>query len=112
MLQFQGNVTRRRHAPADPEITVTQIVHMLQFALPVVIAIATLEALVLAVVMRKSYNWRAYFASLADALGRQYVVLTFFSASLAAPAIDLAWSHRLFTVPLDTTVAVVASASR
>jgi len=83
-----------------------QLVQMLQFALPVVIAIATLEGFVLAVVMRRSYNWRAYFASLADALGRQYIILTFLSLSLAAPAIGFAWSHRLFTVPLDTVVAV------
>jgi hypothetical protein len=55
---------------------------ILAFALPVVIVIATLEGLVLALAMRRSYNWRAYFASLADALGRQYVVLTFFSLSL------------------------------
>ena len=48
----------------------TQLVHMLEFALPVVIAIATLEALFLALVMRRNYNWRAFFASLADALGR------------------------------------------
>jgi sterol desaturase/sphingolipid hydroxylase (fatty acid hydroxylase superfamily) len=86
---------------------VTQFISILQFALPVVIAIATLEGLFLAVVMRKNYNWRAYFASLADALGREYVVLTFLSASLAAPAISLAWHNRLFTVPLDTATAVV-----
>jgi sterol desaturase/sphingolipid hydroxylase (fatty acid hydroxylase superfamily) len=86
----------------------TALMRILTFALPVVIAIATLEALILALVMRRNYNWRAYFASLADALGRQYIVLTFFSLSLAAPAYDLARSHRLFTIPLDTTVAVVA----
>src|SRR5947209_12791141 len=83
------------------------VARILTFALPVVIVIATLEGLVLAVVMRRSYNWRAYFASLADALGRQYIVLTFLSLSLAAPAINFAWSHRLFTVPLNTAVAVV-----
>jgi sterol desaturase/sphingolipid hydroxylase (fatty acid hydroxylase superfamily) len=82
------------------------LVHILRFALPVVIVMATLEALVLAVVMRRSYNWRAYLASLADALGRQYVVLPFLSLSLAAPAVQFAWSRRLFTVPLDTTAAV------
>src|SRR5262249_6450332 len=69
------------------------VARILTFALPVVIVIATLEGLLLAVVMRRNYNWRAYFASLADALGRQYVVLTFLSLSLAAPAYDLAYSH-------------------
>src|SRR5437899_8786489 len=84
------------------------VARILTFALPVVIVIATLEGLVLAVVMRRDYNWRAYFASLADALGRQYIVLTFVTVSLAGPAFQLAWSHRLFTIPLDTSIAVVA----
>ena len=85
----------------------TQLITILKFALPVVIAIATLEAVYLTWVMRQNYNWRAYLASLADALGREYIVMTFLSASLAAPAIGFAWRHRLFTVPLDTTTAVV-----
>jgi sterol desaturase/sphingolipid hydroxylase (fatty acid hydroxylase superfamily) len=82
-------------------------VQILAFALPAVIVIATLEALVLAVAMRRSYNWRAYFASIADALGRQYIVLPFLAFSLATPAVNLAWGHRLYTVPLDTAAAVV-----
>jgi len=86
----------------------TVVIRILTFALPVVIVIATLEGMVLAFVMRRNYNWRAYFASLADAVGRQYVVLTFLSLSLATPAIDFAYSHRLFTIPIDTVVAVVA----
>jgi sterol desaturase/sphingolipid hydroxylase (fatty acid hydroxylase superfamily) len=90
------------------DMSITVLIHVLTFALPVVIAIATLEGLVLALVMKRNYNWRAYFASLADALGRQYVVLTFFSLSLAAPLYDLAHSHRLFVIPLDTAVAAVA----
>ncbi len=88
----------------------TQLIQILEFALPAVIAIATLEGLVLAVVMRRSYNWRAYLASLADALGRQYFVLTVLPLSLATPVVDFAWSHRLFTVPLNSAVAVVVLA--
>jgi sterol desaturase/sphingolipid hydroxylase (fatty acid hydroxylase superfamily) len=84
-----------------------QLVQVLQFALPGVIVIATLEGFVLAVVMRRSYDWRAYLASLADALGRQYFVLALLPLSLAGPAIDLAWNHRLFTVPLNGVLAVV-----
>ena len=80
----------------------TDILNVLRFALPVVIAVATLEGLVLVIVMRHNYNWRAYFASLVDALGRQYVILTFLSLSLAAPAYDFARNHRLFTIPVDT----------
>jgi hypothetical protein len=43
------------------------LVHILRFALPVVIVMATLEALVLAVVMRRSYNWRAKAGTSPDA---------------------------------------------
>jgi sterol desaturase/sphingolipid hydroxylase (fatty acid hydroxylase superfamily) len=90
----------------DTEFIMT-LAQILQFALPVVIVIATLEALVLAFAMRRSYNWRAWLASLADALGRQYIVLWFLPLSLATPATLFAWDHRLFTVPLNT-VAMVA----
>ncbi|HKD24308.1 MAG TPA: sterol desaturase family protein, partial [Xanthobacteraceae bacterium] len=81
---------------------------ILTFALPVVVVIATLEGLVLVIVMGRNYNWRAYFASLADALGRQYVIVTFFSLSLAVPVWNFAHNHRLFTIPIDTAVVVVA----
>jgi sterol desaturase/sphingolipid hydroxylase (fatty acid hydroxylase superfamily) len=84
-----------------------QLIQVLEFALPAVIAIATLEGLVLAAVLRRSYNWRAYLASLADALGRQYFVTAFLPLSLAGPAIDLAWRHRLFTIPLGSVTAVI-----
>ena len=85
----------------------TLLVQILTFAFPVVIVIATLEGLVLALVMRQDYNWRAFFASLADALGRQYFVYALLPLSLAQPLVDLAWSHRLFTVPLNSVAAVV-----
>jgi sterol desaturase/sphingolipid hydroxylase (fatty acid hydroxylase superfamily) len=85
----------------------TQLIQILQFALPAVIAIATLEGLVLAVVMRRNYDWRAYLASFADAVGRQYFVYTFLPLSLAQPVVDFAWRHRLFTVPLNSAAAVV-----
>jgi sterol desaturase/sphingolipid hydroxylase (fatty acid hydroxylase superfamily) len=82
------------------------LVQILQFALPAVMVIATLEAFVLAFAMGRRYNWRAYFASLADGLGRQYIVLAFLPLSLATPATVYAWDHHLFTVPLDTVAAV------
>jgi sterol desaturase/sphingolipid hydroxylase (fatty acid hydroxylase superfamily) len=69
--------------------------------------IATLEGLVLALVLQQSYSWRAYLASLADALGRQYLVYTLLPLSIAQPLVDLAWSHRLFSVPLNGALAVV-----
>src|ERR1700744_6641241 len=93
--------------PKTVDPAVTQLITILKFSLPGAIAIATLEALFLYFVMRKDYNWRAYFASLADALGREYVVFTFLTISLAGPLIGYAWQHRLFTVPLDTVTSVV-----
>src|SRR5580700_2514739 len=100
-----GSSEAQGKAPREMDMNV--VARMLTFALPVVIVIATLEGLVLALVMRRNYNWRAYFASLADALGRQYFVLTFLPLSLAGPAMDFAWHHRLFTVPLNGAAAVV-----
>ena len=85
----------------------TILIQVLEFSLPAVIVIATLEGLVLALVMRRDYNWRAYGASLADALGRQYLVYTLLPLSIAQPLIDLAWKHRLFTVPLNSVLSVV-----
>ncbi|HXZ01678.1 MAG TPA: sterol desaturase family protein [Stellaceae bacterium] len=74
--------------------------------LPAVIALAALEALVLALWRKEAYDWRAALASLADALGREYVVYRFLPLSLGAPVIGLAWSHRLATLPLDGVTAL------
>jgi hypothetical protein len=61
------------------------LVRILTFALPVVIAIATFEGLVLALVMRRNYNWRAYFASrfVAGPIVAGSVVVPFWPAGLA-----------------------------
>ena len=74
---------------------------VLAWSLPAVIALASLEGLVLTFVARRSYNWRSYAASVTDVLVREYVVYAFVAVSLAGPLIDLAWRHRLATVPLD-----------
>lgn len=90
----------------------TLLLQVLKFALPALIMIATLEGLVLALVMRREYDWRAYLASLADALGREYFVYAIVPLSLAQPLVELAWKHRLFTVPMNgpLTVAVLVIA--
>lgn len=72
---------------------------------PLVIAAAAIEALVIAFHKEKSYDWKASLASLADALGREYVVYRFLPWSIAAPAIGWAWTHRLMTVPLNSAAA-------
>lgn len=74
--------------------------------LPLVILAAAIEAAVLA---RRpgGYDWRASLASLADALGREYVVHRYLGFSLAFPVIFFAWNHRLATLPLDAPAALV-----
>ena len=74
---------------------------ILAWSLPAVIALASLEGLVLTFVARRPYNWRSYAASVTDVLVREYVVYAFVGVSLAGPLIDLAWRHRLATVPLN-----------
>lgn len=71
-----------------------------------VIAAAALEALVLSLAARQRYDWRAYLASLADLLGREYLVYVYLPFSLAAPLVGLAWRHRLMTMPFSTAGAI------
>lgn len=77
-----------------------QALSLLFYFMPVVLALATIEALVLAR-RRHDYDWRAYFSSLGNMLARRG--LTFVApVGIAAPAIALAYEHRLFTVMLDS----------
>ena len=68
-----------------------------------VLAAATLEGLVQSFVRRRAYDWRAYGASLADAVGRRAVDAL--GLSIAAPV--LAWAHanRVDTISLSTPAA-------
>jgi sterol desaturase/sphingolipid hydroxylase (fatty acid hydroxylase superfamily) len=68
----------------------------------VVLGCATLEGLVLA--RRGGYDWRAYFATLGDVVGRR--AIDALGLSLAAPLIAWAWQHRVRTLPLDTAGAI------
>ena len=84
---------------------------ILIWALPAVIVLATLEALVLTFVARRTntsraYNWRSWAASVTDALARDYLVGAFLTVSFVAPLIGLAWAHRLTTVPLGGVASV------
>src|SRR5579872_491000 len=84
---------------------------ILIWALPAVIVLATVEALVLTFVARlthsgRAYNWRSWAASVTDALARDYLVGAFVTVSLAAPLIGWAWTHRLTTVPLGSLASV------
>jgi sterol desaturase/sphingolipid hydroxylase (fatty acid hydroxylase superfamily) len=68
--------------------------------LALVMAAATLEGLVQTFVRHQAYDWRAYAASLADALGRREGV------SITVPVLAWAHAHRLGTLALDTPAAI------
>jgi len=63
-----------------------------------VIGAATLEGLVRSFVLRRAYDWRAYAASMGDALGRRAVDAL--GLSIAAPAMAWAHDHRVQTIAL------------
>jgi len=67
----------------------------------VVLGAATLEGLVRQFVLHQAYDWRAYFVSLADAVGRR--AFDAVSFSIAAPLLLWAHAHRLTDIPLDTS---------
>jgi sterol desaturase/sphingolipid hydroxylase (fatty acid hydroxylase superfamily) len=74
---------------------------ILAWSLPAVIALATIEGLILTFVARRAYDWRSYAASVTDALVREYLVYALVTVSVAGPLIGFAWTHRLTTVPLS-----------
>jgi sterol desaturase/sphingolipid hydroxylase (fatty acid hydroxylase superfamily) len=71
--------------------------------LAVVLVAATLEGLVQTFVRRQPYDWRAYFASLGDAVGRRAVDAL--GLSIAAPVLAWAFEHRVQTLSLSTPAA-------
>lgn len=75
-------------------------------ALPLlVLAAALAEGLVQTFVRRHAYDWRAFAASMADAVGRHAVELA--GISLAAPVLVWAHAHRIQTLELSTPLAFV-----
>jgi sterol desaturase/sphingolipid hydroxylase (fatty acid hydroxylase superfamily) len=72
----------------------------------VVVAAAVLEGLVLSFVRRTAYDWRAFAATLGDAVGRRAVDAL--GLSIAAPVLAYAFEHRLQTLALGTASAIAA----
>lgn len=71
--------------------------------LGVLLGAATIEGLVLSWRRPGSYDWRAYFSSIADAVLRRLVDAL--GLSVAAPVMAWAWQNRLTTLSLDTVTA-------
>jgi sterol desaturase/sphingolipid hydroxylase (fatty acid hydroxylase superfamily) len=80
---------------------------ILYWSTPVVIALSAIEAGVLWAT-RRSYDWRAALASLADLLVRRYVVYVYLAFGLADPLIGWAMQHRVASVPLGTAGSIAA----
>jgi sterol desaturase/sphingolipid hydroxylase (fatty acid hydroxylase superfamily) len=65
-----------------------------------VLCAATLEGLVRQFILHRPYDWRAYAASLSDAVGRRAV--DSLGLSIATPVLMWAHANRVGDVPLDT----------
>jgi sterol desaturase/sphingolipid hydroxylase (fatty acid hydroxylase superfamily) len=72
--------------------------------LALVLVCATAEGLVQTFVRRQPYDWRAYAASMADAVGRR--VVDALGLSIALPVLAFAHAHRVQTLELSTPAAV------
>jgi sterol desaturase/sphingolipid hydroxylase (fatty acid hydroxylase superfamily) len=72
--------------------------------LGLVVASALLEGIVRGFVLDRGYDWRAFAATLGDAVGRR--VIDALGLSMAAPVIAWAFAHRLQTLSLDTASAI------
>ncbi|MEM5401157.1 sterol desaturase family protein [Paraburkholderia unamae] len=76
-----------------------------------VVAVSLIEACVLTFRKRReaagraAFDWSEVWLSLADLVGRK--LLAFLPISLAAPILDFAWEHRLFTLNIDTVALVL-----
>ncbi|MEW6704045.1 MAG: sterol desaturase family protein [Pseudomonadota bacterium] len=73
--------------------------------LALVLLAAALEGVVMTRWLRRAYDWRAFWASLAVTLGRR--VFDAAGVSLAAPLFAWAYTHRLQTIELNTALAVL-----
>jgi sterol desaturase/sphingolipid hydroxylase (fatty acid hydroxylase superfamily) len=73
--------------------------------LALVLIVATGEGLVQTFVRHQPYDWRAYAASVVDAIGRRAVDAL--GISLAAPLFAWAYAHRLMDINLSTPTAIM-----
>lgn len=67
-------------------------------------AIAVIEGVVLSRKTQGAYDWRAFAASMVDAVGRQ-LINTFAAGAgliIAIPLLDWVYTHRLFTITMDS----------
>lgn len=68
--------------------------------LPLFALVAAAEGWYLQARRGQRYDWRAFLASLADALGRRLIVSVVGVGTIGG-VLALAWSHRIATMPMD-----------
>jgi sterol desaturase/sphingolipid hydroxylase (fatty acid hydroxylase superfamily) len=73
--------------------------------MPLVVVAALIEGLWQSRTRKQGYDWKAYFSSIGDLIGRRLVSLI--PIGLAVPLFHLAYQYRLFTINLDSVWAVV-----
>jgi len=70
------------------------------FALPLLVLVAAIEGWYLQRVRRQAYDWRAFFASLGDAVGRR-LILSLLGTGVVGVLLYWVWEHRINTIPMD-----------
>ena len=70
------------------------------FALPLLVLVAAVEGWYLQRVRRQAYDWRAFFASLGDAIGRR-LILSLLGTGVVGLLLYWVWDHRINTIPMD-----------
>jgi sterol desaturase/sphingolipid hydroxylase (fatty acid hydroxylase superfamily) len=70
------------------------------FVLPLFALVAAAEGWYLVARQGRAYDWRAYFASLGDAVGRRVIVVVIGFGAVGA-ILEVAWHYRLATVAMD-----------
>lgn len=68
--------------------------------LPLFVLVAAAEGWYLQTRRNRRYDWRAFFASLGDVLGRRLIISVVGFGAIAG-VLAMAWSHRVTTVPMD-----------
>ena len=70
------------------------------FALPLLVLVAAIEGWYLQRVRRQAYDWRGFFASLGDAIGRR-LILSLLGTGVVGLLLYWVWDHRINTIPMD-----------
>jgi sterol desaturase/sphingolipid hydroxylase (fatty acid hydroxylase superfamily) len=73
--------------------------HIFQLALPIFLAAALFEALLVARRRSGSYDWREAGASIGISLGQRAIAIALGGAFFGI--LELAWQWRLYTIPMD-----------